>query len=264
MIANIPYFGLGTYKLNKDTAYTIVKSAIKLGYRHFDTATVYRNEEAVGRAIKDSDVKRNEIFLCTKIWIDKIKDGEVGIMKSVNDSLKKLGMEYVDLVLLHAPVKDHIVDSWRILEKLYTTELKDKVRFIGVSNYEICHLEQLKECKITPYVNQIEITPFLKREKLVKYCNENKIRIVAHSSLTQGIKLNDPVLIKIAEKYTVTVATLLIKWALTKGYTVLPRTSNIEHLEENLNTITKTIEKNALDELDNINETFIVMPKYII
>lgn len=263
---NIPSFGLGTYKLKKvnDEAYMSVKTALKLGYRHIDTAALYNNEENVGRAIKDSGIPREEIFITTKIQRADIWKGENKMIRSVNRSLKKLGVDYIDQVLLHAPIEEKLLESWQILEKIYED---GKIRYIGVSNYKIEHLEIiLKSCKIKPYTNQIECSPFLTRQKLVKYCADNDIIVVAHSSLTKGEKFDDPCINEIATKYNVTPACILIMWGLFKGFTIIPRTGNIDHLIENYGCSISSnfLVEQDIEKLDKLDEhQFATHPQYI-
>lgn len=264
---NIPIIGIGTYKLNSDVTYNIVKKAIHLGYKHIDTAKLYKNEEAIGKAIKDSNIARSDIFITTKIWIDSIKRGRNAIIQSVKDSLNKLNCGYIDLLLIHAPVNKFIVDSWKTLEDIYLNkieELVNTVKNIGVSNFEIDHLRVLlNDCRIVPIVNQIEISPFLKRDKLVKFCNEKRIKIIAHSSLTKGIKLNHPVLLLLGNKYNVSTVNILLKWSLMKGFYIIPRTSNIIHLEDNIK-LDFILTRDDIKLLDDINEIYASHPKYLI
>jgi len=227
---DIPKIGLGTYRLNN--TYDMVKNAILLGYRHIDTAQLYRNEEDVGKAIneliKENIIKREDIFITTKVSMRNIKKSR--IEKSVEDSLKKLNIGYIDLLLLHVPVKNKIVSSWNILENIVSS----KIKYIGVSNFNIDHLELLRNnCTVKPYVNQIELSPFYQQIDIVEYCRNNGIRVVAHSSLTKGNKLSHETIQKLSDKYTVTASQILLKWVLYHGYCILPRTSREDHLLEN-------------------------------
>ncbi len=263
---NIPRFGLGTYKLKKDNdeAYLSVKKALELGYRHIDTAALYNNEESVGRAIKDSGISREEIFITTKIQRADIWKGEKRMIRSINRSLKKLDVDYIDQVLLHAPIEEKLLESWQILEKIY----KDgKIRHIGVSNYKIEHLKIiLKDCKIKPYTNQIECSPFLVRHDLVNFCKNNNIKVVAHSSLTKGEKFDDPLINEIATKYDKSPACILIMWGLFKGFTIIPRTCNVDHLIENYGCSISSnfLVEQDIERLDKLDEhQFATHPQYI-
>lgn len=269
----IPLIGFGTFRLKGDDAYNMVLSALQNGYRHIDTAKLYGNEKNVGKAIKDSGINRNEIFITTKIWKDDLKN-ENRMIKSVKNSLKKLDVDYIDLVLLHTyPVEiggsdlSELVTTWKVMEDIIDNKiigLENKVRYIGVSNYKVIHLEQLLNCcKYKPYVNQIEITPFLIREDLSEYCQKNDIKVVAHTSLIKGEKFTDNKLITLSEKYKMSMSLLLLSWAVTKNYIVLPRTSNLTHLIDNYKCMKVILSDEIINELDNLNENYATHPQYI-
>ena len=264
----IPFIGIGTFRLKGDVVYDITLSALKNGYNHIDTAKLYGNEREIGRAIKNSTIDRSKIFITTKIWIDDILKGNQRIIKSICNSLQKLDVDYIDLVLLHAPIQEKLIESWKTLENIYLgqiLELKNKVRYIGVSNYNICHLNTiLQQCSVKPYVNQIEISPYLSRKKLIKYCKNNDIKIVAHTSLTKGIKFNDEKLIKLSNKTKVSIPLLLLCWARSKNFVVLPRTSNLDHLVDNLKCLDIELSEKIIKKLDKFDEGFSTHPKYII
>lgn len=244
--------GFGTYKLTPDVAYNMVRKALQLGYRHIDTATLYKNEEAVGRAIRDSGISRSEIFLTTKIQVKDMKKGK--IEEAIKASLEKL--YWIDMLVLHAPT-EHFVDDWNKLCKL--KEKYPSVHKIGVSNFDICHLEKLP---ILPVYNQIELSPFLLRSNLITYCQKNHITIVSHSPLTKGEKLDHPLLQKIAMKYGIHPAQVMISWAMMKKYIPIFRTSNEKHLEQNRNIVTLSSED--MLELDNVKEIFATHPKLLV
>ncbi len=264
--SSIPFLGIGTYKLEADQAYHIVLNALKFGYQHIDTASLYRNEQAIGKAIIDSGIERKHIFITTKVWKKDIKKGKENIIKSIRTSLESLKLEYIDLILLHVPVNKKIVESWKIMEDIYfgrIQELKNKVRFIGVSNYQIEDFEVIKKnCQIMPHANQIEISPYFYRENLINYCKSNGTIVIAHSSLTKGIKLNDQKLINIASELEITPAILLLSWILDKKIIAIPGTSNIEHLRENLKAINITLTADLVEELNNFSSRFVCFPKY--
>ena len=265
----IPQFGLGTYKLDKNIVYDITYKALNLGYTHIDTAQLYRNEKEIGRAIQN--INRNKIFITTKIMIKNIEKGEQKMIKSVIKSLCDLNTDYIDLLLLHGPTSNN--NSWKTMEKIQNGEidkLKNKIRFIGVSNYNVQELQEiLKTCVIKPYANQFECSPFLinNRRELINFCNDNGIKIIAHSCLTKGMKLDTDILTLIANKYKISTASLLIKWALHNNLYVIPRTSKEEHLEENINCYFSDIRINNDDimllekEIGDVN--FITHEKYI-
>lgn len=261
--------GFGTYRLKGDVAYTSVLNALKNGYNHIDTANLYGNEDQVGKAIKDSGIKRESIFVTTKIMVKDIQLGKDGIMKSISNSLDKIGTDYLDLVLFHAPEDDDskLIQSWTILENIYLnkfSELRNKVRHIGVSNYNIRQLEIIiKNCQIKPYVNQIEITPYLNRVDLANYCKDNGIIVVAHTSLVKGEKFKDNKLIELSGKTNISPALLLLAWGLHRQYVVLPRTSKINNIIENIKAIDIKLSNDVLNCLDEFNEGYSTHPKYI-
>lgn len=260
---HIPPIGFGTYQLKQTTAYTSTLHALKAGYRHIDTAVLYKNEQYIGQAIIDSKIDRSELFITTKVHINDMNKGHDEIVSAFENSLKDLQTSYVNLLLLHSPSKI-IEKNWKTLEYLYDQK---KCLMIGISNFDIDSLQIIfdnKETNIYPMVNQIEISPFLKREKLVKYCKEKNIIIVAHSSLTRGNKLNNKLITNLAKKYDISPANLLIKWALDNNYVVLPRSSNPDHIIENISKLDIKLLKDDIYLLNNIKEDYSLFPKYIV
>jgi diketogulonate reductase-like aldo/keto reductase len=246
---NLPPIGLGTYQLDPETTYSSVLQALSLGYRHIDTAALYRNEAAIGRALADSKIPRDEIWITTKIWTGEIQKGFEAMKRSVERSLIDLNVQYIDLVLLHNPTQ-HVEDDWHHLER---------IRHIGVSNYTRAELTRvLNVCTQKPLCNQIELSPFLARRDLVDFCRHHAISIVAHSPLTKGHKLNHDTLAMMARRYSCSPAVLMLSWARHKGFSVIPRSRQIEHLRENLTTV------NLLDSdvviLDQLNEEYTTHP----
>ena len=262
---NIPCGGFGTYGLKGEIAYISVLNAIKNGYRHIDTASIYKNEEYVGKAISDSGIARENLTVSTKIWFDAIEKGRNGIIDGIKESLKKLKLDYIDILYLHGPKDGFIVNSWKTMEEVYEGKIQNvKVKYIGVCNYDVCHLEQvLDNCKIKPFVNQIEISPYLNRDDLVTYCNKHNIIIVAHSSLTKGKKFDDIKLISIAKRLNTTPAVVLLCWALCRGFKVIPRSSKEEHIIENIKSISLILSNEIIEELNKFDEQFSTHPRYI-
>lgn len=258
----LPRFGLGTYRLKNGQCYEIVKQALVDGYQHVDTAQLYKNEDRVGQAIADSGISRRGIFVTTKVDPYNIRDKR--IIESLKDSFLKLQLDYVDLVLLHAPMDD-VVEEWRELV-LYQSANRETIRSIGVSNYKIEHLRKIIDAGLPkPVCNQIEVTPFLPRTKLVKYCHDNGIQVVAHSSLTKGEKLEDVTLLEVSADSEMTCAQTLLKWGLQQKMCVIPRTSKMTHLKENLATLLKPVistpNLEKLQQLDVVE--FATHPKYL-
>lgn len=229
----IPAVGVGVFRVeDAKVAYETVKLAISLGYRHIDTAMIYGNEEAVGKAIKDSGIPRGELFVTTKLWNDDQRSGKVD--EAIDASLKRLGTNYVDLYLVHWPVKETYATVWKKMEKVR----KDgKARAIGVSNYNPHHLDDLlKDAEVVPVVNQIECYPYLTQEKVVSYCREKGIYPEAWGPLGAGKTdvLSNPVIVGLAEKHSKTPAQIILRWNLDRGIIVIPKSVHKERLVENL------------------------------
>ena len=249
----IPIFGLGTFQTRsgKETRDAVLY-ALQSGYRLIDTAAAYGNEEDVGESARKSGIPREEIFITTKLW--NTDHGYERALAAFERSLKKLGLSYVDLYLIHWPEGGLRNETWKALEKL----LKDsKCRAIGVSNYTIRHLnELLKNSSTVPAVNQVEFHPYLYQKELLKFCNSNKIQLEAYSPLTKGRKLNDPELLKIARKYSKTSAQILIRWVLQKGVVAIPKSSRKERIEENARVFDFEISDEDMKALDSFNQDY--------
>lgn len=256
-MTDIPSIGFGTYRLHNNT-YDSVKYAIKCGYKHIDTAPLYKNEKLVGYGIKDSGINRDNLFITTKISRNELKLNK--IVESIENSLKNLSVDYLDLVLLHEPI-DYI-KNWNLLEEYYNTKGKNKIKNIGVSNFNETHLKNINNQNI--YCNQIELNPFLLREPIINYCNSNNIKIVAHTPLTKGEKLNDKKLIELSNKYEITEAQMMLKWSLQNNNIVIPRSKNFKHIEENLslNSI-NNIEKDDMEYIKTFDCQYSTHPKYL-
>ena len=249
---SISKIGLGTYQLGEKTFSACLK-ALEIGYRHIDTASLYRNEKQVAEAIEQSGIKREEIFVTSKIKVRDIKSGniEAAVCKSL-ESLKS-----IDLLLLHAPTKN-LVAAWKqMLEISQWQEIEE----IGVSNFDICHLQKL-EFQL-PQWNQIEVTPYLQRVNLVRYCQQKNIQIIAHSPLVKGRKLLCDNLKAIAKKVQITPSQLLIAWSLAKGYIVIPRSSKLTHLQENFDALTIELHENTVEKLDCMKEGYATHPQHL-
>ena len=253
----IPWIGLGVYRSPSGiTTQNAINYALDAGYIHVDTAKIYGNEQDVGQAIRNTQIPREEVWVTTKIW--NADHGYEKAIKAGNESLKKLGFDYIDLLLIHWPVEGGVrLETWRALENL----LDDgKCKAIGVSNYMVRHLEELLDnCSVPPAVNQIELSPYnyLYRKEVVDYCRSNKILLEAYSPLTKGKKLNDPSLVEIASKYTKSSAQLLIRWAIQQGFIVIPKSTNENRIRENSNIFDFTISKEDMSRLDSFNEELI-------
>lgn len=246
----MPSIGFGTYKSgnNEDTA-RIVKYALEIGYRQIDTASFYGNEVGVGEGIKNSGIKREEIFLVTKLWNDD--HGYENTIKAFNKSLEKLQVEYIDLYLIHWPNKLN-AETWRAFEHLYKI---GKVKAIGVCNFKIGHLEELKAtAEIMPMVNQIEIHPLSSKDTMLDYCNKNNIQLVAWSPIMRGKIFSNELIIALAEKYKKTIAEIILRWHIQRGVIPIPKSSNEERIKENFDIFDFEISKEDMDIIDSLNE----------
>jgi len=258
---SIPQLGFGLYKTpTGEVAQNAVRWALEAGYRHFDTAAVYKNEQDVGAAIRKSGIPRQEIFITTKLF--NSDHGYDAALRAFDASLQKLGLDYVDLYLIHSPLpgKELRLASWKAMEKLYE---EGKVRSIGVSNYGIHHLEELLAvCKVKPACNQVEIHPWLGRGDLVQFCRTHDILIEAYSPLTRGIKLQDAALVAMAEKYHRSTAQLLIRWGLQHGYVSLPKSEKRERIVQNTDVFGWEISEEDMKALDALDCYYITLPEW--
>lgn len=247
----IPWFGLGVYKVeNGDEVVSSVKWAIEAGYRSIDTAALYQNEDGVGQAIRESGVPREELFVTTKVW--NSDQGYDSTLQAFEQSLDKLGLEYVDLYLVHWPVKGKYKDTWRALEKLHED---GKVRAIGVSNFQIHHLEDLlADAKVRPVVNQVELHPLLSQVELRNYCKEQGIQIEAWAPLAQGRLLDNEVLQTIGEKYGKSVAQVLLRWDLQSGIVTIPKSIKQERIVQNADIFDFELSPEDMKQIDDMNQ----------
>lgn len=246
----IPRIGFGTYKMHGYELEKALEKAFEAGYRHIDTAALYGNEEEIGNVLKNTGLKREDIFITTKVWNDD--QGYDNTMAAIDVSLDKLQTDFVDLYLVHWPIPEKREATWEAMIQIYDDR---KARSIGVSNYTIKHIEELmKKSPITPVVNQIEITPFLYQKELAEKCESYDIKIQAHSPLVRGTRLNNPILKEIAEQYGKSTAQVLIRWSLEKGFIVLPKSANPERIQQNINVFDfelSTADIAYIDALDN-------------
>ncbi|KAF9361580.1 hypothetical protein BGX26_001585 [Mortierella sp. AD094] len=253
----IPRLGLGVYLSNigKETEDAVLW-ALQAGYRHIDTATIYGNETSVGNAIRKSGIPRDQIFVTTKLTEDD--QGYESAIAACELSLEKLGLEYIDLYLIHAPLcgSELRAQSWKAFETLVS---QGKVKSIGVSNYGVHHLKELlgSNPTIRPVVNQIEVHPWLIRPDIISFCESQHIAIEAYSPLCQANKLKDPTLAKLAIKYSKSPAQILIRWSLQKGYIVIPKSTKKERIEQNADVFDFDIADGDMAILDSMNENFV-------
>jgi diketogulonate reductase-like aldo/keto reductase len=248
----IPRLGLGTWDLRGKEAYQAVLWSLELGYRLIDTATVYGNEIEIGKALKDTDVPREEIFLTTKVW--NTDQGYNSTLIAFEKSLKRLKVDYIDLYLIHWPVSRLRSETWRALEKIYEG---GKAYSVGVSNFTIHHLEELiVTSKTIPTVNQIEFSPFLYQKELMDYCKSNKIVVEAYTPLTRGRKFSNKTVSTLAQNHKKTSAQILIRWGLQHDVIEIPKSGNPQHLHENAGVFDFTLSDEEMSQLDELNENY--------
>lgn len=226
----MPWLGLGTWRTPAgEVAYRACRWALEVGYRHIDTAALYENEADVGRAVRDSGLKREEVFVTTKVWNTDLRLGRV--QEAAEECLKRLGFDYVDLLLIHWPVPGRFLEAWEVFQKLYEQR---KARAIGVSNFLEHHLaELLPRASVVPAVNQVEWHPWLRQPGLMSYCRSRGIQLTAWSPLMQGRVVEVPELVEIGKKHGKTPAQVAIRWGLQHQVIMIPKSVHRERIIEN-------------------------------
>jgi diketogulonate reductase-like aldo/keto reductase len=249
--ARIPQVGLGVWQSPRGEPTTgAVREALRIGYRHVDTAAIYGNEADVGRGVENGGVPRDQVFVTTKLW--NADQGYDSALRAFDASLAKLGLEYVDLYLLHWPVAGKRLDSWRALERLHADK---RARAIGVSNFLVPHLEELlARAKIVPAVNQIELSPFLQRRETVEFCQGRGIVVEAYSPLTHGKRLGDPTVVAVAKQVKRSPAQVLLRWGIQRAFVVLPKSTRAERIAENGALFDFTLDDATMKKLDGLEE----------
>lgn len=246
----MPLLGLGVYDMYKKEAEQAVLWALETGYRLIDTASMYRNETEIGNAVKQSSIARKDLFITTKVNNDD--QGYDKALKAFDASLQKLNLDYVDLYMVHWPIKFTRKFTWKALERLYH---EGRVKAIGVANYLVPFLEELgKEATEVPMVNQVEFSPYLYLEGLLKYCQQHKIQLQAYSPLVRGQRMADPKLLSIAEKYQKTPAQIILRWAIQLGVSTIPKSSNLERIKENFDVFDFEISEQDIAYINGFNE----------
>lgn len=247
-----PQLGYGVWKIPNEEAAEAVSQAFETGYRLIDTAKIYRNEVGVGEALAKSNLSRDEIFLTTKLWNGD--QGYESTLQAMDESLEKLGLDYVDLYLIHWPTPqyDTYVDSYKAMEKLY----KDgRTKAIGVCNFDVEHLQRIiDECEIVPAVNQVECHPYLQQKELKEFCKKHGIYLEAYSPLMNGTKvLEDPVIKEIAEQYGKTPAQVILRWHLQTDVMVIPKTVTPSRMKENLDVFDFELTDADMDKIADLD-----------
>jgi methylglyoxal/glyoxal reductase len=253
----MPWFGLGVFKVEEGPELVnAVKTAIQHGYRSIDTAAIYENEEGVGQGIKESGIVREDLFVTSKVWNADL--GYESTLAAYQTSLDKLGLDYLDLYLIHWPVAGKYKEAWRALETLYK---EGRVRAIGVSNFQVHHLEDLmKDAEIKPMVNQVEYHPRLTQKEVQAFCRENGIQMEAWSPLMQGQLLDNEVLAEIAAKYKKSVAQIILRWDLQNGVITIPKSTKEHRIIENSQVFDFELTKDDMQQIDALNQNHRVGP----
>lgn len=248
----MPNLGMGTYRLTGELGYNTVKRGLELGYRHIDTAQFYKNEGDVGAAIADSSVARSDIFLTTKIWFDKL--GEDFFMPSVEESLRKLKVSSVDLLLVHWPSPDGLPMEEYLLRLLKAQEL-GLTENIGVSNFTNAQIDQaiaiLGKGKLL--TNQVEVQPYLQNRAVINHCKENNILVTGYMPLAVGKVMNDPLLSDIAKSRNASIAQIVIAWELQQGLATIPSSSNPDNLANNLKAKDIILSEQEMQEISTLD-----------
>jgi len=246
----IPLLGLGVFQTPPGrVTQEAVKFALKVGYRHIDTASVYGNEEDVGRGVRDSGVPRGEVFVTTKLW--NSDHGYDSALSACDKSLRRLGLGYIDLYLIHWPVAELRKSTWKALVEL---RRRGSCRAIGVSNYTVRHLQELGRTEVTPAVDQVEFNPFLYQEELLRFCEGGGIQVEAYSPLTRGRKLRHPAVLDVARRYSKSPAQVMIRWGLQHGLVVIPKSTRPERIKENSEVFDFEISSTDMSRLDSLSE----------
>lgn len=257
----MPWFGLGVFKVEEGPELVnAVKVAIKHGYRSIDTAAIYENEEGVGQGIreglKEAGISREDLFVTSKVWNADL--GYESTIAAYEKSLKKLGLEYLDLYLIHWPVKGKYKEAWRALETLYK---EGKVKAIGVSNFQIHHLKDLMEdAEVKPMVNQVECHPRLTQKDIQAFCKEQGIQLEAWSPLMQGELLDNDVLQAIASKHGKSVAQVILRWDLQNGIVTIPKSTKEHRIVENSSVFDFELTEEEMNQIDGLNQNHRVGP----
>lgn len=258
---DMPWFGLGVFKVEEGPELVqAVKTAIKHGYRSIDTAVIYGNEEGVGQGIreglKEAGISREDLFVTSKVWNDDLGYDET--IAAYEASLEKLGLDYLDLYLIHWPVEGRYKAAWKALETLYE---QGRVKAIGVSNFHVHHLEDLlKDAAVKPVIDQVEYHPRLTQKELQAFCRSHSIQLQAWSPLMQGQLLSHPLLKDIADKHGKTPAQVILRWDLQNGVITIPKSTKAERIAQNAEVFDFELTLEEMKQIDGLNENTRVGP----
>ena len=247
----MPWLGFGVFKVKDgEEVVEAVKTAIQAGYRSIDTAKAYNNETGVAQGIRESGVAREDLFITTKVW--NSDQGYESTLAAFEASMERLELEYLDLYLIHWPVKGKYKDTWRALEKLHK---EGRIRAIGVSNFQIHHLEDLMmDATIKPAVNQVELHPLLTQLELREYCSKHQIQIEAWSPLGQGNLLEHPLLQDIAAKHGKSPAQVILRWDLQNGIVTIPKSVTPQRIQDNADLYDFELTAEEIEQINGLNE----------
>ncbi|MFD1032391.1 aldo/keto reductase [Metaplanococcus flavidus] len=253
--AEMPWFGLGVFRVKEGPELVnAVKTAIKNGYRSIDTAAIYQNEKATGQGIREgieaAGISRKDLFITSKVW--NADQGYDSTIEAYEASLERLGLDYLDLYLIHWPVADKYKDTWKAMEKLYND---GRVKSIGISNFHVHHMKDLlSEATVKPMVNQIEYHPYLTQQEVQAFCVEQGIQMEAWSPLMAGELLDQPLLKEIGEKYGKSVAQIILRWDLQNGVVTIPKSTNEQRIVENASIFDFELSIEDMDRISALNQ----------
>lgn len=246
----MPLLGLGTYDIYGKEAFMAVKTALEIGYRLIDTAEMYENEKQVGKAIKESEVPRKDIFVTTKV--NNTSQGYENTLRAFDKSLELLDLEYVDLYLIHWPIKGKRKETWKAIEEIYAS---GRAKSIGTGNYLLPFLKELEEyAEIVPAVNQIEFSPYLNMKDELEYCQLKDIQLQAYTPLSRRKRFDDPKLVGLAKKYGKTPAQMILRWAVQQEISSIPKSANTSRLIENFNIFNFQIDEGDISLMNKFDE----------
>jgi len=249
----MPWFGLGVWLMDDGLEVeNAVSWALEYGYKSIDTAALYANEKGVGNAIETCRIKREELFITSKVW--NSDQGYESTLKAFSKSLHKLKLDYLDLYLIHWPVNGKFSDTWKALEKLYEDKL---VRAIGVSNFHISHLKKiLNTANVIPSINQVELHPYLNQIELRKFCKDNNIQIEAWSPIMQGNAGKVPELVKLGNKYGKSPSQIVLRWDLQKEIVTIPKSIHKNRIVENAQIFDFELDEEDINIIDSLNRNY--------
>lgn len=248
---DIPILGLGTYNLRNKQCTKIVQEALNIGYRHIDTAQVYDNHKAVGKGLEGFE--RSELFITTKFLLDQInpKKVEASVLKACNRALKDLGLDYLDLYLIHWPDRNFpISEIFKAMEVLVSS---GKVRHVGVSNFTVHHLEDLQRDGCHPAANQVEFHPYLYQKSVLEHCRRHNIQLIAYRPFGKGKLLEDTLLKELGHKHQRSAAQIILRWLIQHKIPTIPKASSPEHLKENFNVFDFALASDEMKKLDSLH-----------